>query len=342
MTMTDKLERIFARATRLDGFICAVTNPLYPDHVWLEQAFLVDEFMEQVQEFSPHRDFVLEHARYVSNRMKAKADLLDAFADARIDGGDWFAISIAQAVQMMDDIADKYPGDQALAGADLWPAVQRGRQGVEAVAEGLRKGPEGRAGSAPRPGRGKAGMPKPMKRPLQFNWRRHWKKKVEPYLKHDLVQASLDLGMMMLDDNWQRGDPPYLMGREAGRRAVPGKLSWYRPCGCCHWIAFFSMAIGVLNYPELDWRFLTGDLHTVPVGFDSSGEPRVVMDILLFEGMTAEESIDLTKRKPVRRITGASGNRQWEALYAVFLKRIVPLIRADACQPSLQADRRSA
>jgi hypothetical protein len=64
-------------------------------------------------------------------------------------------------------------------------------------------------------------MAKPMKRPLQFNWRRHWKKRVEPHLKHDLVQASLDLGMMMLDDNWHRGDPPYLMGREPGEATRP-------------------------------------------------------------------------------------------------------------------------
>ena len=181
-----------------------------------------------------------------------------------------------------------------------------------------------------------------MNSPMQFNWRRHWKKRVEPHLKHDLVQAALDGGMMMCDPSWKRGDAPYLCGRFEGGRVVEGKLSWYRPWGRCHWIAFFSMAIGVLNYPELDWRFLTGDLHTVPVGFDRDGKPKVVMDILLFEGMTAEESIDLTKRKPVRRIPGAKAGRQWKALYAVFLKRIVPLIRADACQPSLQADRRSA
>jgi hypothetical protein len=181
-----------------------------------------------------------------------------------------------------------------------------------------------------------------MNRPMQFNWRRHWKKKVEPHLKHDLVQAALDVGMMLYDPSWKRGDPPYLCGRSEGGRVVEGKLSWYRPWGRCHWIAFFSMAIGVLNYPDLDWRFLAGDLHTVPVGFDSSGKPSVVMDILLFDGMTAAESIALTKTKPVRRITGARADRQWKTLYALFVKRIVPLLRAAASQPSSQADWRSA
>jgi hypothetical protein len=80
---------------------------------------------------------------------------------------------------------------------------------------------------------------------------------------------------------------------EARRVAIPGNPSWYLPWGCCHWIAFFSMAIGVLNNPRLDWRFVSGDLHTVPVGYGPDGKPAVVMDILLFEGMSAEQSLAL-------------------------------------------------
>jgi hypothetical protein len=89
---------------------------------------------------------------------------------------------------------------------------------------------------------------------IQFNWRRNWSLRVAPHLNHELVQASLDLGMMMLDPNWQRGDPPFVLGAVPCHRTrvEPGKLSWYQVWGRCHWIAFFSMTIGVLNYPELD------------------------------------------------------------------------------------------
>lgn len=55
------------------------------------------------------------------------------------------------------------------------------------------------------------------------------------------------------------------------------------------------MAIGVLNYPELDWQFVSGDRHSVPVGYDANGNPRVVMDILLFAFHDAEKSIALAK-----------------------------------------------
>ena len=68
-------------------------------------------------------------------------------------------------------------------------------------------------------GKGPAGG----KKVVQFNWRRHWKRKVAPHLHKELVQASVDLGMMLLDDNWRHGDPPHLLGREPWRRAIPGK-----------------------------------------------------------------------------------------------------------------------
>jgi hypothetical protein len=74
------------------------------------------------------------------------------------------------------------------------------------------------------------------------------------------------------------------------------------------------MAIGVLNYPDLDWRFVGGDLHTVPVGYGPDGKPKVVMDILLFDQMTGAQSIAFTTRKPVCRITGAKARRQWTTL----------------------------
>ena len=107
----------------------------------------------------------------------------------------------------------------------------------------------------------------------------------------------------------RRGDPPYLLGREPGRRGIPRKLSWYQPQGRCHWIAFFSMAIGVLNYPRLDWRFVSGDLHTIPVGYGADGKPVVVVDILLFEGMTAEQSLALATKKLDDKVDAKAGMR---------------------------------
>ena len=175
-----------------------------------------------------------------------------------------------------------------------------------------------------------------MKRNLiQFNWRRQWKRRVAPHLSHDLVQLSLDIGMMLLDEAWKRGDPPCFLGRTEGRRVHPGKLSWYRPFGRCHWIAFFSMAIGVLNYPSLDWRFISGDLHTVPIGYDADGNPRVVMDILCFDTQTAEESIAFA----MKVADEPPETEGWNEVLQIFYRRMVPRLRetAEALQQRKEA-----
>lgn len=167
------------------------------------------------------------------------------------------------------------------------------------------------------------------KKLVQFNWRRHWSKKVAPHLNKECVQAALDFGMSLYCPGWSRGDPPYLLGAIPSDRCrvVTNKLSWYQPHCRCHWIAFFSMAIGILNYPHLDWRFISGDMHTVPVGYGADSEPTVVMDILLFESMTAEESIAHTQKK----LDTPTGGENWDKLFDFFVRKCVPRIR-DAAQ----------
>ena len=177
------------------------------------------------------------------------------------------------------------------------------------------------------------------KGPIQFNWRRHWSKKVAPHLKKEIVQECLDWGMTLYDREWKRGDPPFAMGAIPLRRTriVPGKLTWYQPWCRCHWIAFFSMAIGVLNYPHLDWRFASGGRHTVPVGYGADGEPEVVMDILRFDAKTAEESIAATQEK----VDPPDVVAAWDQTFRAFISEKVPVLRASAT-PSPDAGASSA
>jgi hypothetical protein len=135
------------------------------------------------------------------------------------------------------------------------------------------------------------------RKPIQFNWRKHWEKKVKPHLDHPCVQMSLGVGMVMIDPTWKDGDAPYELGDDIQRRAKKGTLAWYQPRRQCHGISLFAMAIGVINYPSLRWKFVSGRCHTVPVGYDENGQARVVMDILLFDKMTAVESIDFALLK---------------------------------------------
>lgn len=127
---------------------------------------------------------------------------------------------------------------------------------------------------------------------IQFNWRRYWKKKVVPHLQDERVQAALDSGMSLYDPTWKRGDAPWEYGAANGCEGVEGKLSWYQPAGRCHFIAPFSLVIGQINYPDLSWKIVSSNRHSVAVGFAPDGTPRVVMDILNFAWLSAEQSLE--------------------------------------------------
>jgi hypothetical protein len=66
--------------------------------------------------------------------------------------------------------------------------------------------------------------------------------------------------------------------------------------GCALVKTFFSMATGVLNYPRLDSRLVSGDLHTVPVGCGAGGQPEVAMDILPFEAEPHQRGLTCANR----------------------------------------------
>jgi hypothetical protein len=153
-----------------------------------------------------------------------------------------------------------------------------------------------------------------------FSWRRNWATKVKPHLDNELVQQSLDFGMMLLNPNWIRGNPPYLEGLKSGIGAKrKGSLAWYQPIAKCHYIAGFSMAIGVINYPELKWDIISGSAHTVAVGKDSADNDKVVMDILQFAEWSADFSL-------MSAMIGAGGDL--DKLYQRFVGYMVPLLLA--------------
>lgn len=161
---------------------------------------------------------------------------------------------------------------------------------------------------------------------IQFDWSRRWKRDVVPYLDLPLVRASVEFGMTMYDPTWTWEDGPHAIGRGDlnGQRVFKNKLSWYQPWGRCHWISFFACAIGVLNYPDLDWHFISGHCHTVVVG-SQNDEYRVVMDILQFKKKTGEASITHARHIPPG--LPAEDNPGWARAFDYYVGEFVPLLR---------------
>jgi hypothetical protein len=133
----------------------------------------------------------------------------------------------------------------------------------------------------------------------QFNFARQWKN-IVPHLSDPAVSSALTVGMKLLNSDYVPGDPPCWCGRGGanGQRAYKGCLSWHQPWGRCHNIAPFCWALGNKLYPDLNWGFISGDLHTVVVGWSHDWEkPEWVLDILLFREYTAQESLDFAMQE---------------------------------------------
>lgn len=134
----------------------------------------------------------------------------------------------------------------------------------------------------------------------QFNFARHWRTKIVPYLNDPIINMVLGLGLKLGDPSYQPGDPPWLFGRGPinGQRAKPGCLSWYQPWGRCHSIAPFCWAIGTRLFPQLRWGFISCEAHTIVIGYETDWrQPRWVMDILLFKTFTADKSLAMAQRE---------------------------------------------
>jgi hypothetical protein len=92
------------------------------------------------------------------------------------------------------------------------------------------------------------------------------------------------------------------------------------------------MGIGVVTHPDIDWRFVSGDVHTVPVGYGPDREPCVVMDSLVFDHLAAEECIAHTRKALEGLKTSAKvrdgGVRNLDVFVAeLVLRRKIPRAR---------------
>jgi hypothetical protein len=164
----------------------------------------------------------------------------------------------------------------------------------------------------------------------QFAWRRHWNEKVAPILQEPLVQASLNMGMAGKYPCWKPGDAPCNYSADKVGQPVPGTLEWYQPIRECHAIVYFALAIGVMIYPDLDWRIISGHLHTIAVGYDSENRPVVVMDILEFEGVTAEQSLGYARTRGEASEEFARSCANYDDRSKTFCETFIPLLKARA------------
>jgi hypothetical protein len=122
-----------------------------------------------------------------------------------------------------------------------------------------------------------------------------------------------NLRMVLMDDG--------MLGYKVVRFTAEAKERWVN--GGMSMQPNFAARTCLAIYSELDWQIISGHCHTVPVG-SSNGEHRVVMDILNFKSMTAEESIAHARYLPPGIEPHESG---WEKVFARYVQEGVPAFR---------------
>ncbi len=89
-----------------EGFIYAIVNPNMSE-VSLGMTLSYEDRLKTYQRYDPHKRFSVAYARFVKNRSKAEARLHAAFKKARLyDDAEWFAITVEEAIKVMDEIAE--------------------------------------------------------------------------------------------------------------------------------------------------------------------------------------------------------------------------------------------
>ena len=145
---------------------------------------------------------------------------------------------------------------------------------------------------------------------LQVPFRPLWAKTIQPLVDHELVQEGLDAGMSNLDSSWKRGDAPWELGMHScdwRPRPKEGALEYYQAQNRCYNVVLFSLQLGRLLFPRLEWRVMLSERHTIAVGifpgsvspeepihsFQKREEILVCMDLLFSDrGFNAEQSMD--------------------------------------------------
>lgn len=84
------------------GAIYIVTNPAWPGWVKVGRAVDANDRHNSYQTGSPFRDYVLEWFRPVDNRMTAEAEAHKRLAKVTAQHGEWFNISVADAITIIN------------------------------------------------------------------------------------------------------------------------------------------------------------------------------------------------------------------------------------------------
>ena len=99
------------------GFVYAVSNPAFPGYVKVGKAQDPDKRIDGYQTGDPHRAYKIDHCEYFDDRHTAETAFQDMLKDDGFQGdaqGEWFQMSVEDAVRLLDAFSKDSKRDTAI------------------------------------------------------------------------------------------------------------------------------------------------------------------------------------------------------------------------------------
>ena len=100
-------ERVY-REEDVEGYVYVVSNPAYPGYVKIGYAGDCGKRLSQFQTGSPYRDYEMLAYAYTTKKREAETWMHELFAAHRV-GGEWFLVSVTEAVAALEMIREYDP-----------------------------------------------------------------------------------------------------------------------------------------------------------------------------------------------------------------------------------------
>ncbi len=93
-----------------EGYVYVITNNAWPEWVKIGMAVDAEDRLSGYQTSSPHRDYILEHAVHSGDRRKAEQEAHTKALKIALDSnGEWFKLSVEQAINILDNLNEHGP-----------------------------------------------------------------------------------------------------------------------------------------------------------------------------------------------------------------------------------------
>jgi hypothetical protein len=90
--------------------VYVITNNAWPEWVKIGMAIDAEDRCNGYQTSSPHRDYILEHSVYSNDRRKAEQQAhTRATKLATETNGEWFKLTVQQAIEVLDNLDEHRP-----------------------------------------------------------------------------------------------------------------------------------------------------------------------------------------------------------------------------------------